>query len=92
MLKFKDLKFESSPEGVQRARQKFGPYELSVILEPGKKFYEAAIFDEQKNFIRLPGIHINSSKDDVIPYLNEENVSGIMLKLYSITGSLKDSV
>lgn len=86
---FDNLVFVDSPEGIKRARYGFGKYQLSVILEPGKNLYEAAIFDEQKEFVQLPGIHrIPTDEedfvDDVIPYLNEDSISGIMLKLQSI--------
>ena len=83
---FDNLIFRTDPDGVARARYGFGKYQLSVILEPGKKLYEAAIFDEQKNFVQLPGIHRHPEYeddfvDDVIPFLNEKNITGIMRKL-----------
>ena len=90
---FDDLVFQTYAEDkVERARHQFGSYALSVIKEPGKKFYEAAIYDEHLNFVQLPGIHKTPSTDeefvdDVIPYLTPEQVSGIMLKLQTIQGA-----
>ena len=87
---FKDLVFRSySEDKVARARYGFGDFQLSVILEPGKKLYEAAIFDKDLNFVQLPGIHRKATDeddfvDDVIPHLTEEEISGIMAKLQSI--------
>ena len=64
---FDNLIFRTDPDGVSRARYGFGKFQLSVILEPGKKLYEAAIFDEQKNFVQLPGIHrIPEDEDDFV--------------------------
>lgn len=89
-MRFEDLKFTGSPEGVQRARAQFGDYEISVILEPEKTQYEVAIF-KGTDFVQLPGIHRTpehdeDSVDDVIPYLTPEQVTGIMLKLATISG------
>ena len=81
-MKFDDLQFsEIRPQHFQ-AKQSFGNYDLSVILEPGKKLYEIAVFKDN-NFIQLPGIH---NDDDVIPYLEPADVEGIMLKLHFIAG------
>ena len=90
MLRFEDLKFFDSPEGVKRARAEFGKYSLSVILEPGKNLYEAAILDENLDFIQLPGIHRTPEHDedfvdDVLPYKDEQEITGIMLKLACIS-------
>ena len=90
---FENLVFQTyANDKVERARYGFGKYQLSVIKEPGKKFYEAAIFDKDLNFVQLPGIHKTPSTDeefvdDVIPYLTPEEVSGIMLKLQTIQGA-----
>ena len=87
---FDDLVFRSySEDKVARARYGFGDYQLSVILEPGKKLYEAAVFDKDLNFVHLPGIHRKPTDedpliDDVIPGLTEEEINGIMAKLQSI--------
>ena len=88
-MKFEDLKFEGSPEGIFRSVMEIGEYTLSVIKEPEKTLYEAAIF-KGKDFVQLPGIHKTPENDedfvdDVIPYLSPENVTGIMKKLASIS-------
>lgn len=90
-MRFEDLTFAGSPEGIKRSRTKFGRYELSVICEPGKHVYEVAIFDELGDFVQLPGIHRTPTTDeefvdDVIPYLTAQEVTGIMLKLATISG------
>jgi len=90
-MRFDNLVFFGSPEGIKRAKVQFGKYELSVIQEPKKNSYEIAIFDEQGSFVQLPGIHRipvddRDFVDDVIPYLQPEAVSAIMLKLASISG------
>jgi len=89
MKTFDDLTFENSPEGIKRAKMKFGNYTLSVILEPSKSLYEVAIFNDEGRFIQLPGIHRVPQEeedwiDDVIPYLSPEAVTGIMKKLQSL--------
>ena len=77
MKMFNTLKFnEVGPRHFQ-AKQQFGKYQLSVILEPGKTLYEAAVFDDNF-FVQLPGIHDN---DDVIPGLTPDAVDAIMIKL-----------
>lgn len=91
LMRFEDLKFEESPEGVKRSRTKFGRYELSIICEPGKSLYEAAVFDQHGDFCQLPGIHRTPEHDedfvdDVIPYLSPEQVTGLMLKMTCIAG------
>ena len=80
--RFEDLIFRGSPEGVFRSSTVIGDYTLSVIKEPHKALYEAAVF-EGNDFVQLPGIHTD---DDVIPYLTTEQVSGIMLKLHTLAG------
>ena len=87
---FDDLVFRSyAKDKIERSRYGFGDYQLSVIKEPEKNFYEAAVFDKDLNFVQLPGIHRTPENeddvvDDVIPYLTPEDVSGIMLKLQTI--------
>jgi hypothetical protein len=57
-------------------------YTLSVVKEPLKEgSYEIAIF-KGNNFVQLPGINPG---EDVIRYLSENAVSGIMAKLASVT-------
>jgi len=89
-LRFEDLIFRGSPEGVFRASTVFGDYTLSIIKEPQKTLYEAAIF-KGNDFVQLPGIHRTPTSpddvvDDVIPYLSIEEVNGIMVKLHSLSG------
>lgn len=80
--RFEDLIFRGSPEGVFRSSTVIGDYTLSVIKEPEKRLYEAAVFSGN-DFVQLPGIH---DDDDVIPRLTTEQVTGIMLKLHSMAG------
>ena len=80
--RFEDLIFRGSPEGVFRSSTVIGDYTLSVIKEPHKALYEAAVF-EGNDFVQLPGIH---NDNDVIPYLSTEQVTGIMLKLHTLAG------
>jgi len=77
MKLFNTLKFEEVRDGHFQAKQQFGRYQLSVILEPGKTLYEAAVFDDGL-FVQLPGIHDN---DDVIPGLTPNAVDAVMRKL-----------
>lgn len=89
-MRFEDLDFQPTDYGGIQATQKFGKYELSVIKEPGKRLFEIAIFDSSGLFAQLPGIHRTPEHDedfvdDVIPYLSPEQVSGIMIKLASIS-------
>jgi len=77
MKLFNTLKFEEVRDNHFQAKQQFGRYQLSVILEPGKTLYEAAVFDDDL-FVQLPGIHNN---DDVIPGLTPDAVDAIMMKL-----------
>ena len=89
-MRFDDLDFQPTDYGGIQATQKFGKYELSVIKEPGKKLFEIAIFDSTGSFTQLPGIHktpkhTDDFVDDVIPYLTPEQVSGIMIKLATIS-------
>jgi|TARA_A100001015_G_scaffold303684_1_gene393728 hypothetical protein len=96
-MTFEQLDFQShtvSPIGVQ-AKKKIGDYEISVVSLEDNGTYEVAIFDEQGNFIQLPGIHAvdpvtaEDSIDDVIHYLSPADVSGIMTKLQMIAGPSK---
>jgi|TARA_B110000858_G_scaffold3097_1_gene3581 hypothetical protein len=74
---FAQLDFDEIHPGHLQARKKYGRYELSVILSPGKTLYEAAIFDCGQ-FVQLPGINYG---DDVIPGLTKNMVTAIMKKL-----------
>lgn len=89
-MRFDDLDFQPTDYGGIQALQKFGKYQLSVIREPGKTLFEVAIFDSSNLFTQLPGIHRTPEHDedwvdDVIPYLTPEQVSGIMIKLATIS-------
>lgn len=81
---FNTLEFFEIRPGHFQAKKQFNDYELSVILEPRKTLYEAAIIKDNK-FVQLPGIH---NDDDVIPNLTPAAVSNIMLKLSCVTGTL----
>jgi len=89
---FENLVFRSyAKDKIERSRYGFGKYQLSVIKEPEKNFYEAAIFDKDLNFVQLPGIHRTPENeddfvDDVIPYLTPEEITGIMVKLQCLQG------
>jgi len=80
--RFEDLIFRGSPEGVFRSSTVIGDYTLSVIKEPQKTLYEAAVF-KGNEFVQLPGVN---KGEDVIPYLSHEEVTGIMLKLHTMAG------
>lgn len=84
MLKFNDIVFKEDPDGLPltTARIDYKMYTLSVVKETLKKgTYEVAIF-KGENFVNLPGINPN---DDVIRYLSEGAVTGVMIKLASVT-------
>ena len=86
-MQFTDLEFERA-HGCARARMQFGKYQLSVIKEDLKDWYEVAIFDDDM-FVQLPGIHPNYFDDwcdDVIPGLDQTQVQAIMIKLELIRG------
>lgn len=73
-------------KGLLQATKKYGPYELSVIKESHKQYYEIAILDTKGLFVRLPGIHKDYFDDDahedvVISGLNKRDISVIMKKL-----------
>lgn len=83
-LKFFNRKWLSKDLQLMQATKTYGKYELSVILEPGKTLYEAAILDQGGNFVVLPGIHEDYKDewcDEVIPCLDKSQVSVIMKKL-----------
>lgn len=87
MKTFADLEFKEMRTNHFQAKRQFGKYNLSVILEPRKTLYEAAIF-EGDNFVQLPGINYD---DDVISGLMPDDVTSIMKKLKTIevTSKLK---
>ena len=86
-MQFTDLKFERA-HGLAQAKVQFGKYQLSVIKEDLRDWYEVAIFDDDM-FVQLPGIHPNYFDDwcdDVIPGLDQTQVQAIMIKLELIQG------
>ena len=90
LRKFEALCFESEDYSpVKKTRLDFGRYVLSILQERFSKedLYEIAIMDgeNEMNFVRLPGFGFQD--DDVQRYLTQEAVEGIMLKLWTITGS-----
>ena len=84
---FDQLTFNEVRKNHFQAREKFGKYNLSVILESGKSLYEIAIF-EGENFVQLPGINYG---DDVVPGLTKNMVTAIMQKL-TLLEFLKDEL
>lgn len=88
---FSNLTFDEISPGHFQAKKQFGQYQLSVVLLPGAKHYEVAIFDDDM-FVQLPGIHPNTDEDDswsddVIAGLEPLDVTSIMRKLYFIEGA-----
>ena len=89
-MRFSDLSFieTSKPNGIQ-ARVYFGDYELSVIkneMSYGNKqgLYEIGVW-KGDNQVELPGI--TAEGDTVRGWLTADDVSGIMMKMATITGS-----
>lgn len=82
MEMFNSLEFKEMSHGVFRATRDFGPYTLSVILEPYKAQYEIAVIKDHK-FVQLPGIHpaYPEYHDDVVCGLQAEDVDAAMVKL-----------
>lgn len=83
--KFNQLKFSETtvPAGKQ-AIINFGTYELSVVKNEssyGNKqgLYEIGVFKDN-NMVELPGI--TAEGDTVRGYMTEEDVMGVILKLY----------
>ena len=81
------------PKGVQ-AILDFGEYELSIIQNEcsyGNKqgLYEIAVFKEN-NQCELPGV--TQPGDTVKGFLTEEDVNGILKKMYLITGKMPQQV
>lgn len=86
MEKFDDLEFVKFLDGVS-ARAVYGDYELSVVRHSGSYgssngLYEIAVFQDNQ-LIELPGI--TEEGDSIKGFLTEENVTGIMKKMISIT-------
>ena len=88
MKQFSDLQFVKFLDGVS-ARVTYGDYELSVVNHSGSYgyangLYEIAVF-KGSEMVELPGI--TAEGDTVKGYLTEENVTGIMKKMISITAA-----
>ena len=88
MEKFDDLQFVKFLDGVS-ATATYGEYELSVARHSGSYgnsngLYEIAVF-KGNDMVELPGI--TEEGDTVKGFLTEENVTGIMKKMISITAS-----
>ena len=86
--KFDDLQFVKFLDGVS-ARAVYGDYELSVVRHSGSYgnsngLYEIAVFQDNQ-LVELPGI--TNEGDSIKGWLSEENVTGIMKKMISITAS-----
>tara|TARA_B100001057_G_scaffold258717_1_gene258846 strand:+ start:13948 stop:14229 length:282 start_codon:yes stop_codon:yes gene_type:complete len=88
MKKFDDLQFVKFFDGVS-TRVSYGDYELSVIRHSGSYgnvngLYEIAVFQDN-HLVEMPGI--TQEGDTVKGFLTEEDVTGIMKKMISITAS-----
>ena len=81
------------PKGVQAVLD-FGKYELSIIQNEssyGNKqgLYEIAVFKNGEQY-ELPGV--TEPGDTVKGFLTEEDVNGILKKMYLITGKMPEQV
>ena len=81
------------PKGVQAVLD-FGDYELSIVQNEcsyGNKqgLYEIAVFKGNEQY-ELPGV--TQPGDTVKGFLSEEDVNGILKKMYLITGKMPEQV
>ena len=81
------------PKGIQAVLD-FGDYELSIVQNDcsyGNKqgLYEIAVFKGNEQH-ELPGV--TQPGDTVKGFLTEEDVNGILKKMYLITGKLPEQV
>ena len=88
MKQFSDLQFVKFLDGVS-ARVSYGDYELWVVKHScsygyANGLYEIAVF-KGSEMVELPGI--TAEGDTVKGFLTEENVTGIMKKMISITAA-----
>ena len=88
MENFSDLQFTKFLDGVS-ATVTYGDYELSVVKHSGSYggtggLYEIAVF-KGNDMVEMPGI--TQEGDTVKGWLSEENVTGIMKKMISITAA-----
>ena len=81
------------PKGVQAVLD-FGDYELSIIQNDcsyggDRGLYEIAVFKNGDQH-ELPGV--TAPGDTVKGFLSEEDVNGILKKMYLITGKMPEQV
>lgn len=89
-FKFKDIKFKErkEPQGGIQAVLNYGKYNLSIVRDRysygGKEgLYEIGAF-LNNTMIELPGI--TEEGDTVKGWLSEDDISGILLKMVTISG------
>lgn len=89
-MRFEDIvmDYDDSLEGVQGIIE-YGPYELSIVKHKysyggTKGLYEIAVFKDAEQ-VEMPGV--TAEGDTVKGFLTENEVSGIMVKMHSITGT-----
>jgi hypothetical protein len=94
-MRFEDIvmDYDDSLEGVQGIVE-YGPYELSIIKHKysyggTKGLYEIAVFKNAEQ-VELPGI--TAKGDTVKGFLTENEVDGIMVKMFTITGKEPEQV
>jgi len=85
-MRFKDLKFTPTnmPKGAQSILH-FGDYELSIIntgYGADQGLYEIAVI-KHGNLVEMPGI--TDEGDTVKGFLSEQEVDGIIIKMYTIS-------
>lgn len=89
-MRFEDviMDYDEQLGGVQGIVE-YGPYELSIVSHKysyggDKGLFEIAVFKGHEQ-VEMPGI--THDGDTVKGFLTKQDVSGIMLKMHSITGS-----
>tara|TARA_A100001388_G_scaffold211719_1_gene162211 strand:- start:618 stop:929 length:312 start_codon:yes stop_codon:yes gene_type:complete len=89
-FKFKDIKFKerTEPRGGIQAILNYGKYNLSIVRDRysygGKEgLYEIGAF-LNNTMIELPGI--TEEGDTVKGWLSEDDITGILLKMVTISG------
>lgn len=91
-LKFEDLKFYEDPsvKGFLRTRVVYDRgYQLSVIKEPGKNYYEIGAYKNDK-LSELPGI--TDEGNEVSSFLSPELVSEKLKKMFWASGGGKQEI
>ena len=88
-----EMMLTEMPKGVQAVLD-FGDYELSIVQNEcsyGNKqgLYEIAVFKGNEQY-ELPGV--TQPGDTVKGFLSEEDVNGILKKMYLITGKMPQQV